>query len=55
MTVINKELYDLINDPICQLLMSADGVRTTELLYIMHTVIPLIGMGGGKAPIGCMW
>lgn len=41
--VTNQRVMDLINDPICLLLMESDGISRREVLTLMRHVKPLVG------------
>jgi hypothetical protein len=48
MTDDHPLLFDLIQDPICQLLMERDGVKALDVLRLMRSIRPVIGRGQTK-------
>jgi hypothetical protein len=49
MNTTRPELASLLDDPICRLLMSRDGVRPLDVLRMMRNLRPVVGHGRGVA------
>jgi len=50
MTARERILIDLINDPICTILMKRDGVKRSDVLTLMRSTKPLITRGRSAVP-----
>jgi len=47
-----RDVVDLVNDPICRLMMTRDGVAPTDVFNMMRTVRPIVGgrLSAGPMP-----
>ncbi len=46
----NRRLKDLIDDPICSLLMRSDGVNPQDVIRLMMAVKPMIAVERSSPP-----
>ncbi len=45
MNAAYHRLLELINDPVCVILMERDGVKPRDIVNLMRSIKPLVGRG----------